>query len=81
MHILLVHQAFASRQEAGSTRHYELARYLIQSGHRFTTIASTISYLTGQRHSSEGWLTRQQEDGITVYRSYTYPALHRSFVH
>ena len=81
MHILLIHQAFASSQEAGGTRHYELARHLVQSGHRFTAIASTISYLTGRRHSGEGWLTRQEEDGITIYRAYTYPALHRSFVH
>jgi len=81
MHILLVHQAFMTGHEAGGTRHYELARHLIQSGHRFTAIASTVSYLTGQRHSGEGWLTRKQEDGITIYRSYTYPALHRSFVH
>jgi len=81
MHILLIHQAFMTGDEAGGTRHYELARHLIQSGHRFTAIASRISYLTGRRRSGEGWLTRQQEDGITIYRSYTYPALHRSFVH
>ena len=81
MHILLIHQVFATGDEAGGTRHYELARHLIRAGHRFTAITSTISYLTGQRHSGEGWLTQQQVDGITVYRSYTYPALHRSFVH
>ena len=81
MHVLLVHQAFMTGREAGGTRHYELARHLIRAGHRFTAIASTISYLTGQRHSNGGWLTQRQVDGITVYRSYTYPALHRSFVH
>jgi glycosyltransferase involved in cell wall biosynthesis len=81
MHILLIHQVFTTGDEAGGTRHYELARYLIRAGHRFTAITSTISYLTGQRHSGEGWLTQQQVDGITVYRSYTYPALHRSFAH
>jgi glycosyltransferase involved in cell wall biosynthesis len=81
MHILLIHQAFMTGNEAGGTRHYELARHLIRAGHRFTAIASTISYLTGRRYSGEGWLTQRQVDGITVYRSYTYPALHRSFVH
>jgi glycosyltransferase involved in cell wall biosynthesis len=81
MHILLIHQAFMTGEEAGGTRHYELARHLIRAGHHFTAIASTISYLTGGRRSGDGWFTQRQVDGITVCRSYTYPALHRSFVH
>lgn len=81
MHILLIHQAFMTGDEAGGTRHYELARHLIRSGHRFTAIASTLSYLTGQHHSGDGQLVQRRENDIRVYRSYTYPALHRSFVH
>jgi glycosyltransferase involved in cell wall biosynthesis len=81
MHILLIHQAFMTSDEAGGTRHYELARHLIRAGHLFTAIASTISYLTGGRRSGDGWLTQKQVEGITVYRSYTYSALHRSFMH
>jgi glycosyltransferase involved in cell wall biosynthesis len=81
MHILLIHQAFMTGDEAGGTRHYELARHLIQAGHRFTAVASMISYLTGRRHSGGDWLAQQQVEGITLYRSYTHPALHRSFVH
>jgi hypothetical protein len=48
MHILLIHQAFASLHEPGGTRHYELARYLAEKGHRITVIASPVSYLTGK---------------------------------
>jgi glycosyltransferase involved in cell wall biosynthesis len=81
MHILLIHQAFMTGDEAGGTRHYELARYLVQAGHRFTAIASAISYLTGRRQPDDGGTGREQDAGITVYRSYTFPALHRSFVH
>jgi len=81
MHILFIHQAFMTGDEAGGTRHYELAQHLVQGGRRFTAIASTVSYLSGQRHSDRGWLTRRQDDGIAVYRSYTYLALHRSFAH
>lgn len=84
MHILLIHQSFTTGNEAGGTRHYELARHLVQSRHRFTAIASTISYLTGQCHSqnnSSEKPTQGREDGIMVHRSYTYPALHGSFVH
>ena len=48
LHILLIHQAFATEQEAGGTRHFELARHLVQHGHHVTIIASPVSYLTGQ---------------------------------
>ena len=36
MHILLIHQAFASLDEAGGTRHHELARYLVDQGNQVT---------------------------------------------
>jgi len=81
MHILLIHQAFATEQEAGGTRHYELARHLMQQGHRVTIIASSVSYLTGQvLPSTRGhWTVREQLDGIEVLRTWAYAALHRSF--
>lgn len=83
MHILLIHQAFAALDEAGGTRHHEMARYLIERGHRVTIIASAVSYLTGKTRASRGgWVDRQEvQPGITILRSYTYPALHQSFVH
>ena len=79
MHILLIHQAFAALDEPGGTRHHELARYLVQQGHRVTIIASPISYLTGDE-TRKG--TREQVDdlGVRIIRSYTLPVLHRSFV-
>ncbi|MFH2113007.1 MAG: glycosyltransferase family 4 protein, partial [Spirochaetota bacterium] len=83
MHILLVHQAFASLNEPGGTRHHELARHLVKRGYTVTVIASALTYLTGS--GGEGripWV--QKEDGgagITILRAYTYNALHRSFFH
>jgi glycosyltransferase involved in cell wall biosynthesis len=82
MHILLVHQAFASLDEAGGTRHHELARYLVSRGHRVTIISSPVSYLTGKARGRPAWVERQEDlPGITILRTYTYAALHRSFVH
>ena len=82
MHILLIHQAFAALDEPGGTRHHELARYLVEKGHRLTIIASPVSYLTGSsRISRIPWVQRQEEEGLTLLRTYTYAALHRSFVH
>ncbi|MBN2146722.1 MAG: glycosyltransferase family 4 protein [Anaerolineales bacterium] len=83
MHILLIHQAFAALDEPGGTRHHELARRLADRGHRLTIIASPISYLTGKsRNKRIPWMQKQQDgERITVLRAYTYPALHRSFLH
>ncbi|HVN55002.1 MAG TPA: glycosyltransferase family 4 protein [Anaerolineaceae bacterium] len=82
MHILLVHQAFAALDEAGGTRHHEMARYLAARGHQVTVIASPVSYLTGTRRGRVKWVDRQTDGPqITILRTYTYSALHRSFIH
>ncbi len=83
MHILLIHQAFAALDEPGGTRHHELSRQLAESGHRITIITSPVSYLTGQVHNEQVPLGQGADDGtgIRLLRAYTYPALHRSFVH
>jgi len=83
MHILLIHQAFASLEEPGGTRHHEFARYLALSGHKVTIIASPISYLTGESMPEiVSWKeTPVGDQDVTVKRAYTYPALHRSFIH
>jgi glycosyltransferase involved in cell wall biosynthesis len=77
MHILLIHQAFAALDEAGGTRHHELARFLVQKGHQVTVIASPVSYLTG----SSSHKRKEVIEGVTILRAYTYNALHKSFVH
>ncbi|MBT3322251.1 MAG: glycosyltransferase family 4 protein [Anaerolineae bacterium] len=76
MHILLIHQAFATVNEPGGTRHHELARYLVQRGHRVTIIASSVSYITGKSLATE-----EKEKGISIIRAYVYQAHHKSFVH
>jgi glycosyltransferase involved in cell wall biosynthesis len=79
MHILLIHQAFAALDEAGGTRHHELARFLVKRGHQVTIIASQVSYLTGKENNPKP--NHPAEPGITILRAYTYTALHRSFIH
>lgn len=83
MHILLIHQAFAALDEPGGTRHHEIARHLAAHSHQVTIIASPVSYLTGKARSQRiPWVERQDGGpGVTILRAYTYPALHKSFVH
>ncbi len=86
-HILLIHQNFAALDEAGGTRHHEMARYLARRGHRVTIVTSPISYLTGASRTgkiSEEEAPRQEEaqgGRVTILRAYMFPALHRSFAH
>jgi glycosyltransferase involved in cell wall biosynthesis len=81
MHILLIHQAFASPNDPGGTRHYELSGHLIENGHQVTIVTSDLSYLSGNRATARsGLVTEEVQGGIRVLRAYTYPALHKSFV-
>lgn len=81
MRILLIHQVFNSPGEAGGTRHYELAHHCVMNGHSFTIIASDTNFLTGQRAVDRAeFFTEEDHDGIRVFRAYTYPSLHRSFL-
>ncbi len=80
MHILLIHQAFAALDEPGGTRHHELARFLARQGHQVSIIASPVSYLTGKEKQSA--INEEDAGGmVKIYRSYTYSALHKSFIH
>jgi glycosyltransferase involved in cell wall biosynthesis len=81
MHILLIHQAFASIDEPGGTRHHEFARFLADKGHRVTVIASPVSYLTGDSSNRAVSELSQADSRITILRAYTYRALHKSFFH
>jgi glycosyltransferase involved in cell wall biosynthesis len=82
MHILLIHQNFAAIDEPGGTRHHEMALYLTEMGNKVTVVTSPVSYLTGTLEKRPiGSQEQAGQEGITILRAYTYPALHRSFFH
>jgi len=77
MHILIIHQAFASIHEPGGTRHHEFARLLTTRGHKVTVIASSVSYITGS-HTNQA---NSEIEGVTILRADVYDAHHKSFIH
>jgi len=87
MHILIIHQAFASLNEPGGTRHHEFARLLSAHGHQVTVIASPVSYITGAPlrlppfAEQMGGVPRRGEGGVTILRASVYSAHHKSFAH
>jgi len=77
---ILIHQTFATKDEPGGTRHYELGRRLVADGQEFTVVTSDVSYQTGKRSVPRRKLvTESFEDGIRILRAYTYSAIHRSY--
>jgi len=77
MHILIIHQAFASLDEPGGTRHFEFARLLTSRGHKVTVIASPVSYITGGNTKQ----AHEEIEGVTILRASVYEAHHKSFFH
>jgi glycosyltransferase involved in cell wall biosynthesis len=79
-HTILIHQAFASSNEPGGTRHYELALRLVAEGQQFTVVTSDVGYHTDKllvprkRLMTESW-----QNGIRILRAYTCSALHKSY--
>lgn len=81
MHILIIHQAFASLGEPGGTRHYEFARFLASHGHRVTVIASPVSYITGAPTAAASTGVEMPCEGVCILRARVYSAHHKSFFH
>ncbi|MBI5842515.1 MAG: glycosyltransferase family 4 protein [Chloroflexi bacterium] len=85
MHILIIHQAFASLDEPGGTRHYEFARLIVSRGHEVTVIASPVSYITGAPSQPPPFSAKIGEvpkaEGVRVIRARVYEAHHKSFFH
>lgn len=65
MHVLLIHQLFATGDEAGGTRHFEIARRWTAAGDRVTVLTSPANYLTGASTPAPEGLP----DGLTVVRT------------
>jgi glycosyltransferase involved in cell wall biosynthesis len=79
MHILIIHQAFASFDEPGGTRHFEFARMLAARGYRVTVIASPVSYITGEKTLIPP--VSEKMSRVEIIRARVYSAHHKSFFH
>ncbi len=80
MHLLLIHQAFATPDEPGGTRHFEFCRHLAKKGHQVTVVASNLSYLSGQKaQHSKSLISEEIREGVRILRVYTLAAIHISF--
>ena len=65
MHILYLHQYFATRKGMTGTRSYEFARYLVGKGHRVTMLASGLENREFPVHEGEQY-SEFETEGIRV---------------
>jgi glycosyltransferase involved in cell wall biosynthesis len=81
MHILYLSQYFPPEVGATQTRAYEMARGLVQAGHRVTMIAEIPNHPSGivPPEYRGQWVERSQLDGIDVLRVWVKASPNKTF--
>lgn len=78
MRALLIHQAFATPEDGGGTRHYEFATRFVANGNSFVVVTGDRSYLTGDKlEQAIGSVPNCRNCGLTIIRAYTHQGLHK----
>lgn len=72
--ILLIHQIFVTPDEPGGTRHYELAKSLVQQGYSVSVVASRIDYLSGKKKDKK----YEIREGIEIFYCAAFQSVHSS---
>ncbi len=83
MRILVIHQYYLGKNDAGGSRFNQFARYWANKGHKVTVIAGTVHYATGKkdkRYKSKWIIEEKESDKIKVLRTYVSAGYNRSFV-
>jgi glycosyltransferase involved in cell wall biosynthesis len=83
MRILVIHQYYLGKDDAGGSRFNQFAKHWTAKGHRVTVIAGTVHYATGKRDEryKGKWIVEGKEsDKIKVLRTYVSARYNKSFV-
>lgn len=83
MNILIIHQYYLGKDDPGSSRFNQFAKYWAAKGHQITVIAGTVNYATGKKHKRYRgkWIVKEQEaDNITVLRTFVSETYNKSFL-
>jgi glycosyltransferase involved in cell wall biosynthesis len=83
MRILVIHQYFLGKGDAGGSRWNQFAKYWAEAGHEVTVLAGTVHYATGTKDPryKGRFIVRQREGpGVDVCRCHVSEAYNRSFL-
>ncbi len=83
MHILIVHQYFLGKDDAGGSRWNQFAKYWSQAGHKITILSGMVHYGTGKKapQYKGKFVVREEElPGVTLYRCHVSESYNKSFL-
>ncbi|MES2794783.1 MAG: glycosyltransferase family 4 protein [Bacteroidota bacterium] len=83
MKILLIHQYFLEKNDAGGSRWNEMSRMWADKGHEITVLAGMVHYSTGKksdRYKGKYFFEDQLEDNIKVIRCHVSEAYNINFI-
>lgn len=83
MNILLIHQYFLEKNDAGGSRFNEMTRVWEEQGHQTTVLAGMVHYQTGkkaERYQGKYTYNDKHSDQIEVIRSHVSESYNSSFL-
>ena len=83
MKILIVHQYFLGKTDAGGSRWNQFAKYFAQAGHEVTILAGMVHYAKGTKepqYKGKFIVREEEQPGVTVYRCHVSESYNRSFI-
>ena len=82
MKILIVHQYFLGKEDAGGSRWNQFAKYFAEAGHEVTILAGMVHYASGKkpdRYMGRYIVREEEQPGVTVYRCHVSESYNKSF--
>jgi glycosyltransferase involved in cell wall biosynthesis len=81
MHILVVHQYFLGKNDAGGSRWNQFAKYWAQAGHKITVLTGTVHYATGRKqpeYKGRFIVRERQGNNVEVLRCHVSDSYNKS---
>lgn len=83
MKILLVHQYFLGKNDAGGSRWNQFSKYWSEKGHEVQVLAGSVHYATGKKapEYKGKFVVKEQEDkNVEVFRCHVSEAYNKNFI-
>ena len=83
MNILIVHQYYLGKKDAGGSRWNQFAKYWSQMGHKVTVLAGTVHYATGQKlpdYKGRFVVREKGTENVEILRCYVSESYNKSFI-
>lgn len=83
MYILIVHQYFLGKTDAGGSRWNQFAKYWSEQGHKITVLAGSVHYATGKKqpeYKGKFIVKEQIAENTVVFRCHVSESYNKSFI-